>query len=62
MPLAFKSSGFAWEVVHFVDIQGTTGNDEEQVNELLLSSSPRKAYPLAVIKPSRTLGSLWIRA
>jgi hypothetical protein len=34
VPLAFKSSDFAWKVVLLVDIQDTTGKDEEQVKPL----------------------------
>ncbi len=50
--LAFKSGGFAWEVLHSLKIQATTENDEEQVNELTIGSSPRKTHGLAAIRPS----------
>ena len=33
-PLVFKSVDFTWKVVLFVDIQDTTGKDEEQVKPL----------------------------
>ena len=50
-PLAFKSGGFAWEVLHFLKIQATTETEEEQVNELAISISPRKTHGLAAIRP-----------
>ena len=50
--LAFKSGGFAWEVSHFLKRQATTEKEEEQVNELAISISPRKTHGLAAIRVS----------
>ena len=48
--LAFKSGGFAWEVSHFLKRQATTEKEEEQVNELAISISPRKTHGLAAMR------------
>ena len=49
-PLAFKSGGFAWEVLHFLKTQATTGNENEQLRELPISISPRKTHGLAAMR------------
>ena len=50
-PLAFKSCGFAWEVLHFLKTQAITGNENEQLRELPISISPRKTHGLTAIRP-----------
>jgi hypothetical protein len=49
--LAFKSGGFALQVLHFLKMQATTEKDEGQVSELPISISPRKKHCLAAVRP-----------
>jgi hypothetical protein len=50
-PLAFKSGGVAFGVLHVLNIQGTTDKEQGQVNALPISISQRKAHDLVALRP-----------